>query len=80
MNASSVITFFQYMLQQNVIPFWKELFVAFKMAPTLKNAHYISRITDLYIKATPVYCSFSEANCNARFGTCADILTYLFKC
>ena len=29
MNASSFITFFIYMLRQNVIPFWKELFVAF---------------------------------------------------
>ena len=34
MNASSFITFFTYMLRQNVIPFWKELFVAFQMAPT----------------------------------------------
>ena len=37
MNASSFITFFTYMLRQNVIPFWKELFVAFKMAPNLKK-------------------------------------------
>ena len=35
MNASSFITFFTYMLRQNVIPFLKELFVAFKMTPTL---------------------------------------------
>ena len=34
MNASSFITFFTYMLRQNVIPFLKELFVAFKIAPT----------------------------------------------
>ena len=32
MNASSTYT-----LRQNVIPFWKELFVAFKMAPNLKK-------------------------------------------
>ena len=37
MNASSFITFFTYMLRQNVIRFWKELFVAFKMAPNIKT-------------------------------------------
>ena len=76
MNASSFITFFTYMLGQNAIPFWKELFVAFKMASII-NTHNNSRVTDPHIKAIPVYCSFSEANCNARFGTCADILSYL---
>ena len=80
MNGSSFITFFTDMLRQNVIPFWKELFVAFKMAPEIKrNPHYIARVTDPYIKAIPVYLSFSEANCNARFGTCADIVSYLCK-
>ena len=33
MNASRFITFLTYMLRQNAIPFWKELLVAFKMAP-----------------------------------------------
>ena len=37
MNTSSFITFFTYMLRQNVIPFWKELFAAFKMAPNIKK-------------------------------------------
>ena len=37
MNASGFITYFTYMLRQNVIPFWKELFVAFKMAPNIKK-------------------------------------------
>ena len=37
MNASSFIIFFTYMLRQNAIPFWKELFVAFKMAPSIKK-------------------------------------------
>ena len=37
MNASSFITFFTYMLRQNIIPFWKELFLAFKMAPNMKK-------------------------------------------
>ena len=38
MNESSFITFFTYMLRQNVIPFWKERFVAFKMAPNIKKS------------------------------------------
>ena len=37
MNASSFITFLTYMLRQNVIPFWKELFRAFKMTPNIKE-------------------------------------------
>ena len=67
------------MLQQSVIPFRKELFVAFKMAPNIKKTLYISRVTDPYIEGIPVYWSFSEANCNARFGTCADKVYYLCK-
>ena len=67
------------MLRQNVIPFWKELFVAFKMAQTQGNTHYISRVTNPYIKTIPVYLSFSEGHCNAPFGICADILSYLCK-
>ena len=55
MNASSCITFFTYMLRQNVVPFWKELFVAFKMAPNIKKHSLFSRVTDPYIKAAPVY-------------------------
>ena len=35
MNARSFITFFTYMLRQNGIPFWKELFVAVKMTPNI---------------------------------------------
>ena len=37
MSASSFITFFLYMLRQNSIPFWKEQFVAFKMAHNIKK-------------------------------------------
>ena len=49
MNASSFITFFTYMLRQNVIPFWKELFVAFKVAPNIKkNSLYFSSYILLY--------------------------------
>ena len=31
------------------------------------------------MKAIPVYWSFSEANCHARFGTWGDIVSYLCK-
>ena len=49
MNASSFITFFIHMLRQNVIPFWKELFVAFKMAPNIKKLSlYFSSYGRLY--------------------------------
>ena len=49
MNASSSITFITCMLRQNVIPFWKELFVAFKMAPNIKkHLLYFSSYRCLY--------------------------------
>ena len=49
MNASSFITFFAYMLRQIVIPFWKELFVAFKTAPNImKHSLYVSSYRPLY--------------------------------
>ena len=38
----------------------------------------MSLVIDAYIKATNVYCSYSEANCNTRFGTCAGIECYIF--
>ena len=37
MNASSFITFVTYMLRQNVIRFYKGLYVTFKLAPDLKK-------------------------------------------
>ena len=37
MNASSFITFFKYMLRQNSISFWNELFVAFTAASNKKK-------------------------------------------
>ena len=56
MNASSFITFVTYMLRQIVIPFWKELFVAFKMAPNIKiHSLYSSSYRHLYIKVIPLY-------------------------
>ena len=43
MNASSFITFFTYMLQQNGKRFYIGLFVTFKLAPDLeKNTVYLS--------------------------------------
>ena len=79
MNASSFITFFTYMLRHNVIPFWKELFVVFKMAPNIKkHSLYVSGYRRLY-KSHSYILKFFEANCNTRFGTCADIVSYLCK-
>ena len=37
MNASSLITFFTYMLRQNGKRFYKGLYVIFKLAPDLKK-------------------------------------------
>ena len=37
MNASSIITFFTNMPQQNGKRFYKELYVTFKLAPDLKK-------------------------------------------
>ena len=37
MNASSIITFFTYTLQQNGKRFYKGLYVTFKLAPDLKK-------------------------------------------
>ena len=49
MNASSFITFFTYILQQNVIPLWKQLFVVFKMTPNIeKHSLYFSSYRRLY--------------------------------
>ena len=43
MNASSIITFFTYMLQQNGKRFYKEIYITFKLAPNIKkNTVYLS--------------------------------------
>ena len=48
MNASSIITFFTYMLQQNGKRFYKGLYVTFKLAPDLKkNTVYLSSYSPL---------------------------------
>ena len=77
MNASSFIIFFTYMLRQNAIPFWKELFVAFKMAPNIKtHSLYFLSYRPLF-KGHSCILKFFEAKYNARFGTRADIVSYL---
>ena len=65
MNASGFITFFTYMLRQNVIPFWKELFVAFKMAPNIKkHSLYFSSYRRLYKDHSCILKSFlSKLQC-----------------
>ena len=79
MNASSFITFFTYMLRQNIIPVWKELFVVIKMAPNIKkHSLYFSSYRSL-CKGHSSILKLSEANCNARFGTFSDIVSYLCK-
>ena len=48
MNASSLITFFTYMLRQNYKRFHKGLYVTFKLAPNLnKNTVYLSSYSPL---------------------------------
>ena len=48
MNASSIITFFTYMLQQNGKRFYKGLYITFKLAPDLKkNTVYLSSYSPL---------------------------------
>ena len=48
MNASSIIAFFTYMLQQNGKRFYKGLYVTFKLAPDLKkNIVYFSSYSPL---------------------------------
>ena len=48
MNASSIITFLSYMLQQNGKRFYKGLYVTFKLAPDLKkNIVYLSSYSPL---------------------------------
>ena len=49
MNAGGFIAFFAYVLRRDVMPFWKELFVAFKMAPNIKrHILYFSSYRPLY--------------------------------
>ena len=59
--------------------FWKELFVAFKMTPNIKkHSLYFSSYRRLY-KGHSCILAFFGANCHIRFGTCADIVSYLCK-
>ena len=48
MNASSIITFFIYMLQQKGKRFYKGLYITLKLAPDLKkNTVYLSSYSPL---------------------------------
>ena len=48
MNASSFITFLTYKLRQHGKPFYKELYVTFKLAPDLKkNTVYLLSFSPL---------------------------------
>ena len=47
MNASSFITFFTYMLQQNGKSFYKGLYVTFQLAPEQINTLYLSNYSPL---------------------------------
>ena len=48
MNASSLITFFTYMLRRNGKRFYKGLYVTFKLAPDLKQSTvYLSSYSPL---------------------------------
>ena len=48
MNASSFITFFTYMLQENGKRFYKGLYVIFELAPDIKkNTVYLSSYSPL---------------------------------
>ena len=48
MNASSFITFFTYMLQENGKRFYKGLYVTFNLAPDIKkNTIYLSSYSPL---------------------------------
>ena len=77
MNESSFITFLMYMLKQTVIPFWKELFVAFKMTPNIKkHSLFFSGYRPLYKGRSSILKFFYEgcSNMNASsfitFFTC----------
>ena len=78
-NASSFITFFTYTLWQNVIPFWKEIFVAFKMAPNIKkHSLYFSSYRPLY-KGHSCILKFFWSNLQCTFWYICDIVSYLCK-
>ena len=80
MNATSFITLFTYMLRHNVIPFWKEQYVAFKLAQNIKrHTIYFSSYRHLYDGYSYILTFFSEANCITCFGTCTDNVLYLCK-
>ena len=70
MNASSFITFFTYMLRQNVILFWKDLSAAFKMTPTItKHPLYFLSYRRLY-KGHSCILKFLKQICSTLWYMC----------
>ena len=79
MNASGFITFFPYMLRQNVTPSWKELFVALKMTPNIKNHSLYSSSYSCLYKGHSCILKFFWSKLHASLGICAVIVSYLCK-
>ena len=79
MNADSFITFYTYILRENVIRFQRELLADFKLAPGIKkHTMYFLSYSHKY-EGHSCIPKFYEANCNTRFVACADIVSYLCK-
>ena len=80
MNASSFITFFTYMLRQDVIPFWKELFVAVKMTSNIKkHSLYFSCYRPLYKGHSCLLKYFWSKLPYTFWYMCDYIVSYLCK-
>ena len=71
------MTFYTYMLRENVIRFQRELLADFKLAPGIKkHTIYFSSYSHKY-EGHSYIPRFYEANCNTRFVACADIFASL---
>ena len=58
----------------------KDLIDAFKLAPNIKkHTIYSASYRHLYEGQSGLYTKLFEANCNTRFGTCANKVPYLCK-
>ena len=72
MNAASFIAFFTYMLRKNVIS-------ERKLAANINEYKMCSSSYRHLYEGYPYVHTFYEANCSTRFGSCADIVSYLCK-
>ena len=67
MNASSLITSFTYMLQQNDKRFYKGLYVTFKLAPDLKkNTVYLSSYSPLNEGHVSILTNLMHQTCTSE--------------